>query len=745
MTERFLCTKSPDDSYALNNTVAVSPNDFPEAISQGKVHLNIRIPENPAASYYNFCAVADRKIHPGQMGFAGHQRKWCRLGLNNEIQATKLNPNRIPNASVINIELNFLKAADGNKHGETTFNSDQMAIKFNETFNSQIFNKNQPFVFQFEKINFSAQIKSIQAYDVSSSVSRTKNLRISDVSSKDENYGIVGSNTSLSFQASESSPLMLSGKSQNLAAKQNMIINPDFDFAQMGIGGLGEEFKEIFRRAFASRIFPPDIVAKMGGKHVKGILLHGPPGCGKTLMARKIGKMLSAREPQVVNGPEILNKFVGESEANIRKLFEPAEEEQKRLGKKSGLHIIIFDEIDAICKQRGASASSGSQVGDTVVNQLLSKIDGVDQLDNILIIGMTNRPDLIDDALMRPGRLEVKKEIQLPNEEGRREIFKIHTKKMRDNQMLANDVQIEELATVTKNFSGAEIEGLTRAAQSYAFTRHTKAGTKVEVNMETIEAIQVNRSDFQNALDKDIKPAFGAQEDIFAPYLTSGIKKWGPPVQMVMDDVRLLVDQAKNSKRTPFVTCLLQGVNGAGKTALAAQLAKDADFPFVKFCSPKDFIGYNESAKCNKIAKIFDDAHKSTLSCIIIDDLERLVEYNPIGPRFSNIIAQTLMVLLKKAPPAGKRLLVLATTSQKDVMQQMGLSAVFDHSFRVPVITETKYLISALQLLQSFDDRSMKEIIRELNNKMHCFVPIKKLIHEVGAKINFRFPGDALK
>ncbi|KAF6033684.1 hypothetical protein EB796_008011 [Bugula neritina] len=120
-------------------------------------------------------------------------------------------------------------------------------------------------------------------------------------------------------------------------------------------------------------------------KHVKGMLLFGPPGTGKTLIARQIGKMLNAREPKIVNGPQILDKYVGESEANIRKLFAEAEEEQARCGNMSGLHIIILDEIDAICKARGSVAGS-TAVHDTVVNQLLSKIDGVEEINNILII-----------------------------------------------------------------------------------------------------------------------------------------------------------------------------------------------------------------------------------------------------------------------------------------------------------------------------------------------------------------------
>lgn len=119
----------------------------------------------------------------------------------------------------------------------------------------------------------------------------------------------------------------------------NAILAPNFKFEDMGIGGLDSEFSAIFRRAFASRIFPPGLVDKLGIQHVKGILLFGPPGTGKTLMARQIGKMLNAREPKVVNGPEILNKFVGQSEENIRKLFADAEKEvsAEQSSKQAGL------------------------------------------------------------------------------------------------------------------------------------------------------------------------------------------------------------------------------------------------------------------------------------------------------------------------------------------------------------------------------------------------------------------------
>jgi hypothetical protein len=184
------------------------------------------------------------------------------------------------------------------------------------------------------------------------------------------------------------------------------------------------------------------------------------------------------------------------------------------------LHVIIFDELDAIFKQRG-SASDSTGVKDTIVNQLLSKMDGVDQLNNILIIGMTNRVDMIDEALLRPGRLEVHMEISLPNEHGRFQILNIHTAKMRKNGVMDGDVDIEELAKQTKNFSGAEIGGLVKSATSFAFNRHVKVGTMAGIS-DDIEKLRVNANDFSNALE-EVHPAFGVSEEELAQVVQNGI------------------------------------------------------------------------------------------------------------------------------------------------------------------------------------------------------------------------------
>merc|ERR1719203_1759168 len=143
--------------------------------------------------------------------------------------------------------------------------------------------------------------------------------------------GVLMASTEVDFQQGSSGKLhILSNKVQ-----QRSIFRPDFNFEELGIGGLDKEFGNIFRRAFAARVFPPHVIRDLGINHVRGMLLHGPPGTGKTLIARQLAKFLKAAEPKIVNGPEILNKYVGQSEENIRKLFADAEKEYKQQGENS--------------------------------------------------------------------------------------------------------------------------------------------------------------------------------------------------------------------------------------------------------------------------------------------------------------------------------------------------------------------------------------------------------------------------
>ncbi|KAH9907702.1 P-loop containing nucleoside triphosphate hydrolase protein [Xylariomycetidae sp. FL2044] len=466
------------------------------------------------------------------------------------------------------------------------------------------------------------------------------------------------------------------------------VFKAGFKFENMGIGGLDEEFGTIFRRAFASRIFPPALVKQMGIPHVRGVLLYGPPGTGKTLIATKIADVLnvSKKNLQIINGPEVLNRYIGGSEEKIREMFGPAEQEWQEKGEASNLHIIIFDELEAVCKQRGMDVG-GTGVGDSMVNQLLAKLDGPRTANNFLFIGMTNRKDMMDDALLRPGRIEVHVEISLPDDAGRMQILNIHTSPLRKHNRLGDDVNLDELIQKTKNYSGAEIQGLVKSATSHAFNRHTKVEDASLIG--DVENIQVFQADFKKALE-DIQPSFGVPGKELRDACDRGIIRYNQHIDRILNDGVNFAEAVRSSKKMRLFSVLIHGPIGAGKTALAADIALKSKYPFVKMITPGD-IGTNEAAKLSHLRRVFSDAYKSLLSIVILDELDSLIEWNPIGPRFSNAVVHYIAALLNTRPPTKHGLLIIATTSQKSMLAQHGVFR-FDRQIAVPAVKDHREL-----------------------------------------------------
>ncbi|KAL7262439.1 hypothetical protein ACSBR1_000754 [Camellia fascicularis] len=271
------------------------------------------------------------------------------------------------------------------------------------------------------------------------------------------------------------------------------------ELISLGIGGMTSQFAQILQSAFGSRMVPPSLAKRLNLKHVRGMLLYGPPGSGKTLIARSICKLLNTKEPLIINGPDVLNAFQGVSEGKIRSLFKAANDDENRYGAKSDLHVIIFDEIDSIAKKRGV-AMGQYHMDDRLVNQLLTMIDGMKVLNNIFIIATTNRKELIDEALLREGRIELHVKLEYPDERGRLQILDINTRNMRQAFVLDEDVNLQDIACMTDGCSGSALASLVTRAHSYAvvqagergLVKHVKKDVKVTMNhfLHVIEDIK---------------------------------------------------------------------------------------------------------------------------------------------------------------------------------------------------------------------------------------------------------------
>ncbi len=280
------------------------------------------------------------------------------------------------------------------------------------------------------------------------------------------------------------------------AMREVLVQVPDTNWDD--IGGL-EETKQQLREAVEWPLKRPEAFENVGIEAPHGILLYGPPGTGKTMLARSVATESDSNFISI-KGPELLSKWVGESEKAVRETFKKA--------RQAAPTVIFFDEIDAMVPKRGRR-DSGSQVGERVISQLLTEIDGLEDLENVIVIGATNRPDLVDPALLRPGRFDRVMMVSAPDKEAREEIFKIHTRET----PLADDVDLESLAAETEGYSGADIAAVCKEAGMLALR-------------EDIETDIVQKDNFEEAL-KSVGPSI--TDEIIDTYEEFG-KKYGKEI-----------------------------------------------------------------------------------------------------------------------------------------------------------------------------------------------------------------------
>ncbi|WP_440771607.1 CDC48 family AAA ATPase [Natronorubrum sp. DTA28] len=256
------------------------------------------------------------------------------------------------------------------------------------------------------------------------------------------------------------------------------------------VGGLGDT-KERLRETIQWPLDYPEVFEAMDMEAAKGVMMFGPPGTGKTLLAKAVANEAESNFISI-KGPELLNKYVGESEKGVREIFEKA--------RSNAPTVIFFDEIDSIATERGKNQSD-SGVGERVVSQLLTELDGLEELEDVVVIATTNRPDLIDKALLRPGRLDRHVHVPVPDEEAREKIFEVHTR----NKPLADAIDLGWLASETQGYVGADIEAVCREA-SMAASREFINSVDPEDMADSIGNVRISKEHFEHAL-REVLPS----------------------------------------------------------------------------------------------------------------------------------------------------------------------------------------------------------------------------------------------
>jgi transitional endoplasmic reticulum ATPase len=455
------------------------------------------------------------------------------------------------------------------------------------------------------------------------------------------------------------------------------------------IGGLKEQINRL-REIVELPLRNPEVFAKLGIEPHSGILMYGSPGCGKTLIAKALASE-SAANFYIINGPEIVNKYYGETEARLRDIFKEA--------KETAPSIIFIDEIDAIAPKR---EEAFGDVEKRVVAQLLSLMDGMSDRGNVIVLGATNRPESIDPALRRPGRFDREIEIGVPNAQGRFEILGIHTRGM----PLAQDIDLQELALELNGYTGADIKALCREAAMKSLRRYIPEidSATGKVSPDTLRVMDIRSRDFREGM-KEIIPT--AMREF---YVEVSRIKWEDVgglqnvKRILHDNLIMSIKEPENFSRMGIRAprgALLFGPPGCGKTLIAKSLATISSANIIVVRGPEvlsKWVGESEKA----IREIFRKAKSSSPCVIVFDELDSLAR--PRGQDDISGNERVLSQLLTEMDDSGSSgIIIIGITSRPDLI---------DTSLIRPG------RLDLIVYVESPDEKARNEIIGKLTSEM---------------------------
>ena len=460
---------------------------------------------------------------------------------------------------------------------------------------------------------------------------------------------------SMDFKITKTTPkgVVKIDRSTNLNISTETSVDRKVRVTYEEVGGLRQEVKAM-REIVELPLRHPELFTRLGIEPHSGILLYGPPGCGKTLLAKV---MASESEANMfpINGPEIMNKYYGETEAKLRDIFKEA--------KDNSPSIIFIDEIDAIAPKR---EEAYGDVEKRVVAQLLALMDGLNDRGNVIVLGATNRPDSVDPALRRPGRFDREFEISVPNEDGRLEILEIHTRGM----PISEDIDLKDLSSELHGYTGADIKSLCREAALKSIRRYLP-----EIDLETekipsevLQSMQIKLIDFYDAMHEVVPTAM-------REFYVERPKVWWQDVGG-LDNIKkslsdnLIMAMKEPSKFTkmgikPPKGALIYGPPGCGKTLLGRALATETGANMILVRGPEilsKWLGESEKA----VREIFRKAKSSSPCVVIFDELDSIAKYKSGEGGANETILSQLLTEIEEG--ISSRVVVIGITNRPDVL-----------------------------------------------------------------------------